>query len=117
MGPGIPQIGGASVPFWRIAVSFLRLGVMWDLCLNRDWKYIISTFLNHSSSDCKSNGGMPVSGEKRYCSSLTSAEKRLVKLLSLMNIYGLKEEKLISFEALHNFFCKFIEIWMIEKEQ
>lgn len=97
-------------------MSFFRFGVMWDLCLNRDWKYIIFIFFNYSLLDCKLNGGMFVFGEKRYCFFLILVEKRLVKLLSLMNIYGFKEEKLIFFEVLYNFFCKFIEIWMIEKE-
>lgn len=114
MGPGIPQSVGASVASWKVGMSFLRLRIMWDLCLNKDWKYLHHLYI---PQPFVTRLQIPASSEKRYCCSLTSAEKRSVRLLSLMNIYGPKEEKLISLRVLHNFFGKFIEIQVIGKEQ
>lgn len=58
-----------------------------------------SSTICHRIAHCLVGSLLP--GGKDTACLLPSAEKRLFKLLSLMNTYGPKEEKLISLGALH----------------
>lgn len=127
LGRGIPQTGGASVPSGRVGVSFLRCGIMWNLCVHGQWEYLHPV---HIPQPCVTGlhvlpGGTPASrvggrrvGEGKYLSSPTAAAKRLVSSLGLMSVCGsgYKEGKLIPW-GLCTLWGNFIEIQMIGKGQ